>query len=141
MKIAICGSMSFIDEMEAIAADLRAHVEAVFTPVREEGDLDWDSLPLEQAVDRKRGYLLGYLEQIRACDGVLIANFEKHGVAGYVGPNTLVEAAFAHAAGKPVAFLNPPGPQPARLEALAMMTICLDGGGAAIPAWAAGLAP
>jgi hypothetical protein len=58
---------------------------------------------------------------------VLVANFEKHGIEGYVGPNTLVEAAFAHATGRKVAFLNRPGDQPARLEALAMMTTCLYG--------------
>lgn len=132
MKIAICGSMSFIDRMEAVAAELRPHVEMVFTPAREEQGLDWSALPIEAAVERKRAYLFGYLERIRASDRVLIANFDKHGIEGYVGPNTLVEAAFAHATGREVAFLYRPGDQPARLEALAMMTTCLDGATSAL---------
>jgi len=127
MKIAICGSMAFIDEMEAIAAKLRPRATFVATPVREERDASWESLPLQEAVHRKRTYLFGYLERIRASDLVLVANFDKAGVEGYVGPNTLVEAAFAHAAGKAVVFLKAPGPQPAQLEALAMMTKCLAG--------------
>lgn len=127
MRIAICGSMTFIDEMEAIAAELRPQATSVATPVREEHEAPWESLSLEDAVRRKQSYLFGYLERIRASDVVLIANFARNGVDGYVGPNTLVEAAFAHAEGKAVVFLNTPGPQPARLEALAMMTTCLAG--------------
>jgi hypothetical protein len=65
--------------------------------------------------------------------GALHANFEKAGVAGYVGPNTLVEAAFARALGKPTAFLYFPGPQACRLEALAIMATCLDGQAAKLP--------
>jgi hypothetical protein len=58
---------------------------------------------------------------------VLIANFPRAGVTGYVGPNALVEAAFGRAMGKPVAFPNRPGEQGCQLEALALMTVCLDG--------------
>ena len=64
---------------------------------------------------------------IRAADVVLIANFDKHGIEGYVGPNALVEAAFGHALGKAVVFLHSPGRQASQFEALAMMTKCLHG--------------
>jgi hypothetical protein len=127
VKVAVCGSMAFIDEMEALAAALRVRGEVVHTPVRDEKDFDGDRLALGEAADRKRHYLTGYLEVIRAVDVVLIANFERNGVEGYVGPNALVEAAFGHALGKRVVLLNRPGRQPCRVEILAMMTGCLDG--------------
>ena len=89
--------------------------------------MDWESMGLEGAAQAKRRYLTGYLDVIRKSDLIMIANYDKAGVEGYVGPNALIEAAFAIALGKPVAFLHYPGPQPCRLEALAMMTKCLNG--------------
>ena len=127
MKIAICGSMTFVDEMEALAAVLTAAGMTVATPVRDEGEVNWSGLDDDAAAAAKARYVADYLAVIRRCDVVLIANYEKAGVRGYVGANALVEAAFGYALGKTVAFLNPPGPQPCRLEAMAMMTMCLDG--------------
>jgi hypothetical protein len=119
--------MTFIDSMEALASVLRRPEVAVDTPVREEADITWDNLTLDEATVAKSRYVEGYLEVIRSSDLVLIANYDKGGVTGYVGANALIEAAFAHALGKPVAFLNLPGPQSCRLEALALMSTCLDG--------------
>lgn len=127
MKICICGSMSFIDEMEAMGAILLGKGHGVTTPEREERERRWETLPLDEAVRLKAGYVGGYLEVIRQTDLVLIANYDKSGVAGYVGANALVEAAFAFALGKPVVFLNAPGVQPCQLEALALMGACLGG--------------
>ena len=52
MRIAICGSMTFMDEMEAIAAELRPQATSVATPLREEREAPWESLSLEDAVRR-----------------------------------------------------------------------------------------
>lgn len=119
--------MSFMDEMEAMVPVLSEMGHAVSTPVREERDQRWEDLTRAEAVRLKAGYVGSYLEVIRQSELVLIANYDKSGVAGYVGANALVEAAFAFALGKPVAFLQAPGPQPCQLEALAMMRACLDG--------------
>jgi len=125
--IVICGSMSALGEMEALAARLRRDGYRVSTPVPEEAGLDWSALAPEQAVARKRQFLNGYFDTIGTGDAVLIVNTEKHGVAGYIGANTLMEAACGHALKKPVFFLNEPGDQPCRLEALAVSSGTLDG--------------
>jgi hypothetical protein len=127
VRISICGSMTFIDQMEALASSLRERGLSVATPVREERDQAWSELGLDAAVRAKARYVTGYLEEIRVSDLVLVANYDKAGIAGYVGPNALIEAAFARALGKPAVFLHRPGPQPCQLEAMAMMTTCLDG--------------
>ncbi|MEM7217212.1 MAG: hypothetical protein AAF515_02535 [Pseudomonadota bacterium] len=118
--ICICGSMTFIDRMESLAAELQAAGYRVHTPVREEASLNWDALDDEQKQARKRAYVSGYLQTIRRSDLVLLANYEKHGIAGYIGPNSLMEAAFAYALDVPLAYLEPVGEQPCQLEALAM---------------------
>lgn len=119
--------MTFIDGMETLASVLRGPEIAVDTPAREEAGVTWDNLTLDEATVAKSRYVEAYLEVIRRSDLVLIANYDKGGVAGYVGANALIEAAFAHALGKPVAFLHRLGPQSCRLEALALMSKCLDG--------------
>src|SRR5262245_6794634 len=127
MKIVVCGSMAFVDEMDALARTLRAEGGEVTTPTRDEAGVAWSDLTLAEATETKRAYVLGYLNTIRGASVVLIANFEKHGVPGYIGPNTLIEAAFGQALSKPVIFLHHPGEQACRLEALSLMTSCLDG--------------
>ena len=116
-RVCICGSMAFIDEMEELADVLRKTGYDVDTPVREEQSLNWEVLADEQAVKLKRSFIDGHLDKIRQSDLVLVANYPKNGVEGYVGANSLMEAAFAYALGVPVAYLNEIGEQPCRLEA------------------------
>ena len=47
----------------------------------------------EEKIRAKKQYIQEHMERIRASDSVLIANYSKSGVAGYVGPNTLIEIA------------------------------------------------
>jgi hypothetical protein len=135
MKISICGSMAFIDQMEMLATELRKRGFAVSTPVREERMIAWNSIDPEEAIRLKSGYISGYLQEIRSADFVLIANYKKSGVAGYIGANSLIEAAFAYALGIPVIFLFEPGHQACRLEALAMMNSCLNGAISGFDEW------
>lgn len=46
-------------------------------------------------------------QKILKCDCVLIANYEKNGIPGYVGGNTFLEMGFAFVTGKPIFMLNP----------------------------------
>ncbi|NTF18079.1 hypothetical protein G6L37_06650 [Agrobacterium rubi] len=125
--IAICGSMAFIDHMEEIATYLKDNGYVTLTPQREEDGRDWSELSREEAIALKRGYVDLHLHKIRDCDAVLIVNIEKRGTPGYVGPNTLMEAAFAHALDVPVVFLNDPFDQAAGLECASVSHACLDG--------------
>ena len=126
-RIVICGSMTFIDEMETLAAELESLGFQATTPVREEAAFIWGELSETEAASAKRVLIDGHFEAIRMCDVVLIANYDKHGVSGYVGANTLMEAACGHALAKPVVFLNPLGPQSCKLELAAISSGVLDG--------------
>lgn len=126
-SVCICGSMVFIDDMEAIAQSLTRLGYAVTTPAREEANRRWDELAISEATVRKKGFIDNYLAHIRHSDVVLIANFAKYDIEGYVGPNTLLEAAFAYALGIPVVFLYDPMSQPCGLECISIAHGCLDG--------------
>ncbi|WCJ63013.1 hypothetical protein [Agrobacterium tumefaciens] len=120
VRIAICGSMAFVDEMEAIASAFEALGYQPMTPAREERNFDWTDLKSAEVIAQKKYYIDRHLEIIRHCDVVLIANFPKRGIEGYVGPNTLMEAAFAYALNVPVIFLNGPSAQESGLECMAV---------------------
>lgn len=115
--LSICGSMDFIDEMEAIAAELAAAGWTVFTPQRAEAGFRWEGLSADERIRRKKAYIDAHLENIRRSTAVLIANYPKNGTNGYIGANTLMEAAMAYTLGVPVYFLFPIGAQGCQLEA------------------------
>ncbi|MBT6144519.1 MAG: hypothetical protein HN712_06805 [Gemmatimonadetes bacterium] len=119
-SICICGSMAFIDEMESMAASLRIAGYAVATPISEESSSNWDSLSEDESFALKRNYIDAHLAKIKQSDLVLLANYPKNGIGGYIGANSLMEAAFAYALGIPVAYLEQIGEQPCRLEALSI---------------------
>lgn len=131
--IVICGSMSALAQMELLADQLRQLGFAVTTPVPDEAGLDWAQLSTREAVAVKKAYLSDYFEVIRQADLVLIANFDKNGIAGYVGANTLMEAACGYALRKPVFFLQPLGHQSASLELAAISSGVLDGDPGRLP--------
>lgn len=112
--------MAFIDEMEAIAARFQTEGYEVTTPVREEASFSWNSLTDSESFELKKNYIDRHLEKIRRSHLVLLANFSKNGIDGYIGANSLMEASFAYALNVPIAYLNPIGEQPCRLEALAI---------------------
>ena len=125
--IVICGSMSALQLMERLGADLRRHGYRVSTPVPEEAGYDWKALSPEAAIARKRDFLSDYFKVIEEGDAVLVANTEKHGISGYIGANALMEAACGYALGKPVFFLYDIGDQPCQLEAGAVSSGSLGG--------------
>ena len=125
--------MSFIDQMEQLAGFARQESYEVAVPQREEADIDWRSAHLTQA---KRRFIDGHLSRIRTSDLVVLANYPKHDTAGYIGPNTLIEAAFGYALGIPVATLFEPGPQPCKLEIEALSVGSI---GPSVVSWAARL--
>lgn len=112
--------MAFISEMEAFADKLRSVGFEVDTPVRDEVAINWNSLSEDQSFELKKAYIDAHLAKIRESDLVLLANYRKNGVDGYIGANSLMEAAFAYALGVPVVYLRPVGDQPCRLEVLSI---------------------
>lgn len=125
--ITICGSMAFIDTMEQLASNLRPSGLEVHTPQRSENDLSWDNLTDEEAREKKRDYIDEHLALIRQSDYLLIANYAKNHINGYIGANTLMEIAFAYVLGIPIFVLNPIGEQGCKLEVQSIAYKILNG--------------
>lgn len=102
--------MKFYDQMKLMAKDLSAAGFKVHLPTQEE--ILFHEMSEEQKIKAKKQYIQEHMERIRTSSSVLIANFTKNGIQGYVGPNTLIEIAFAKAFEKPIYMIEEPGDQP-----------------------------
>ena len=89
--------MAFIDKMEALAHKLKSAGMTVYIPKRSESAAEWSGLSPQEMLAKKRTYIDEHLSLIRQSDCILIANYPKNGIEGYVGANALMEAAFAYA--------------------------------------------
>lgn len=120
MRIALCGSMDFFELMRSLARDLRELGYEVFTPK--------DS---EKSVEAKiaNDYIGYYFNLIRNADAILVCNFEKKGISGYIGPNTFLEMGFAYGFKKKIFVLKSVdfALLPYADEIMAMQPICILG--------------
>lgn len=107
MKICICCSLSFTDEVLALAEKLKSLGHEPLLPngminrVMERED--FDPVKTKAATDAVRKHI----DKIRESDAVLVCNYDKKGVANYIGANTFIEIAAAHYMRKPIYALNP----------------------------------
>ncbi len=114
--------------MAALRQELACTGYVVFTPLEEEeAEIEYDTLPERQQAIIKRRLIDAHLEKIKNSDAVLIANFTKKAIEGYIGANTLMEMAFAYAFQKPVFVLHTLGEQNCKVEALGVQTANLRG--------------
>jgi len=117
MKIAICGSLDFTEEIRTLADALEARGFEVEIPPTSrlilEGELTVEQIKAEKATGTfseratKVDAIRRYWKIIQRADAVLIANYDKKGVKGYVGGNTFLEVGFAHVLNKQIYLLNP----------------------------------
>jgi len=127
MKITVCGSIAFYEEMEKLKKDLEANGHEVFIPllsneapaemgggkkiyfggyIEDNGGID--AFPANHELwDLKEKAIRDHYDKIEWCDAIIISNHEKRGIAGYIGGNTLIEIGVAFFLKKPIYILNP----------------------------------
>ena len=106
MIIAICGSLSFTDEIEQVAKTLTALGHKVLLPNGVENRIifrkDFDRKQSKIKTDAIRKHFI----KIEKSDVVLVCNYTKNNIENYIGANTFIEMAYAYYLNKPVFLLN-----------------------------------
>ena len=130
MTITICGSMQFHDEMLKVKIELEALGHVVFIPSgvydksRNEFYVDTDeervTVKIEHDLIREH---FRYIEQSEA---ILVLNYNKKGVAGYIGGNTFLEMGLAFWLGKRIFLLHPIPDMNYKTEMHAMQPVILN---------------
>jgi hypothetical protein len=141
MKITICASIAFYNEMLEAKSKLETFGHEVYLPPsevkNEKGDMisvseyyverklkentaDWIS-------DRKGEVIRLHFEKIESSDAILVLNYSKNNIDNYIGGNTFLEMGIAVYLKKKIFLLNDIPELSYREEILGMKPIILFG--------------
>jgi diphthamide synthase subunit DPH2 len=109
MKICICCSLSFSNEVKRIAKELEEMGYEVLLPNGILLDVMKDPNFDPVAAKTCNGYnaIRDHFDKILESDAVLICNFTKRRIKNYIGANTFLEAGFAYYHEKSIYAYNP----------------------------------
>lgn len=141
MKITICGSIAFLDKMLETKKKLEQAGHEVKMPPVEIIDDNGKAFPAKEYYtlrktttetkgwvwDRKEEAIKNHFDKVAWSDAVLILNYEKNNIAGYIGANTLMEMGLAFHLGKKIFLLNQIPDISYKEEILGMKPIVLSG--------------
>jgi hypothetical protein len=141
MKITLCGSIAFHDEMLAAKKELQQRGHEVKLPPLEVEDESGRLIPVKKFYglrkqetkdeswirDRHREAMRNHFDKVEWSDAVLILNHEKKGIPGYIGANTLLEMGLAFHLNKKIYLLNEVPEVDSKEEILCMRPIILNG--------------
>lgn len=146
MKITICGSMTFYKEMEKIHEQLCKNGHEVKIPLlrigtNEEGangkisiralieqNGNIDAFPQDHPIWKEKSNAIDdHFAKVMWSDAILVANYSKHRIDGYIGGNTLMEMAVARFLKKKIFILLPVSSKlPYKEEILGMRSIIIQ---------------
>ena len=104
MKITICGSITFAQNIVNIFQELK---NLGHQPILDEKMFLIAAGDFADPTKKEDDVIKTWYNFIVGSDAVLICNFNKNGIANYIGGNTLMEIGFAHVNDKKIFLLNP----------------------------------
>ncbi len=132
MTITICGSMKFHEEMRDVKAQLERMGHTVFVPksiglmdtvgyVHPEDDEERITAKIEH------DFIRAHFKKVQDADAILVLNYDKKGIANYIGGNTFLEIGLAFWLGKKIFLLNLIPEMDYKTEMHAMQPVILAG--------------
>lgn len=110
MKIAICASMVFTEEMLKAKDRLEKLGNTVFVSGFVKHYVGKSVKQKEKLTlfhKNNKDAIREFWKKIKNSDVILVLNYDRHGIKNYIGGNTLMEIGFAHVLNKKVFLLNP----------------------------------
>lgn len=132
MKIALCGSLTFHKEMRSLQHVLEEKGFTVFVPksfdlIEQKGFKKPETVKERLAAEAKYDFIREHFDKIKKSDVVLVANYDKKGIAGYIGGNTFLEIGYGYYLHKQIYFLHEIPAMIYTLELAAMRPTILNG--------------
>lgn len=119
MKIAICGSIKFYNDMLKAQKKLEKLGYTVLMPVKAKGVDYWANDNRARVEAKKKFEFIGeHFDKIEKSDAVLVVNVTKKEIENYIGANTFLEMGFAYYRKKKIYTLNPLPDQPYIIDEL-----------------------
>ena len=141
MKITICGSIAFQDEVFSVKEKIEKLGHEVKVWPSEVKDEKGKLISVKEYYkirkiaandekwvwDRKAEAILEHFDKVAWSDAILVANYDKNNVNGYIGGNTLMEIGLAFFLKKKIYLLNEIPELPYKEEILGVKPIILNG--------------
>jgi len=141
MKIVICGSIAFYDQMLDVKRKLELLGHEVDLPPSEVKNEKGEMIPVMDYYlkrktekgdvswiwDRKEEAIRLHFKKIEWSDVALVLNYDKNNIANYIGGNTFLEIGVAFYLGKKIYLLNNIPDISYKEEILGMRPIILNG--------------
>lgn len=131
MTITICGSMQFHKEMVSVKAKLESRGHTVYVPSgvydKEKNEAYMRTDEEKITVKIEHNLIREHFQFIKQSDAILVLNYEKKGIPGYIGGNTFLEMGHAFGLGKKIYLLYPIPEMDYKTEMHAMQPVVLDG--------------
>lgn len=131
MIITICGSMQFYKEMAQAQEFLEKQGHSVLVPkdfyvlAKNESFMASDEERITVKIEHD--FIREHFRKIEQAEAILILNYEKKGILGYIGGNTFLEMGHAFGLGKKIYLLHPVPDMDYKTEMHAMQPIILEG--------------
>lgn len=141
MKVTICGSMVFCDEMLNIQKELEELGHEVKTPSFEIKDENGNMIPVKEyrsreksessdtnwIQDRRREAMKNHFDKVEWSDAIMVLNYDKNNISNRIGANTLLEMGLATYFDKKIFLLNDVPEIEYKEEILVMKPIVING--------------
>lgn len=123
--------MQFHREMAAVRDELAMRGFDVNVP-GELDDIEKNEAYMDSDEERitakiEYNFIREHFNKIKASDAILILNYEKKGIPGYIGGNTFLEMGYAFGLGKTVYLLYPVPEMDYKTEMYAIQPVVLHG--------------
>ena len=120
MKITLCGSIAFFEQMLDVKIQLEALGHEVKLPPTEVPDEKGNMITVAKYYElrktvtddtswiweRKEEAMRNHFDKVAWSDAILVCNYDKKGIIGYIGANTLLEMGLAMYLKKLIYLLN-----------------------------------
>ena len=120
MKITLCGSIAFYDQMLEVKEKLEQLGHEVKLPPTHVPGPDGQPITVAQYYEirkkagsderwvweRKAEAIRAHFDKVAWADTILVTNYDKKGIVGYIGANTFLEMGVAFHLCKPIYLLN-----------------------------------
>lgn len=132
MKIAICGSLTFYQEMREAEKALTALGHTPLVPksldlIDKKGFTKPVTVAERLAAEKQYDFIREHFRKIESADAVLVVNPPKNGIDGYIGGNTFLEMGIGFYLGKKLYVLYALPHMGYELELASMHPTVVDG--------------
>ena len=140
MKITLCGSIAFYDEMSEVKKKLEKLGHTVDLPPHEVPNEKGEMIPVKKYYeirkaeekndgwvwDLKEKAMRNHFNKVAWADAILVTNYDKNNIKSYIGANTLLEMGLAFHLNKKIYLLNSIPEMSYREEILGMKPVVIN---------------